>query len=1208
MKPDRRSTRRSSPRATVPVLPVRETVVFPESSVSFVLKKGPGLSLALEAAEGDRELLILTTESSRAQITPDELARTGTVCRILHCNRLPDGNCRILLEGLRRVRVNAFIGSGPPYRAQVSPIGDRHKNPAAGDRRARARGGFLRAGTKREGSRGDEGGGREGAAREGSDRHGAAGDGPAHQADAEPGTGEKHSNTQHESGAYDRSGTTPGKRGGNRRRRWPKWLRLPFGNRPEHQEGSGRAGPDDRAPGAAPSSEAGLTEGAPREGESHEVGSDAATPAEAESPAPADEIDGENKCHAADRAHTEDAGPDDDRERPGGTGGAAGTGDGAVPDGAGSTRGAGESGAGDSRPPTDDGGADGEGRRDGAARRTGESRPGAAGRPDDLQQLMRTIADGFRRYTQASQSLGPTARKIPPDVDQAVRSTDDPDRLVDLVAGHLPLPLENKLELLRIENPGERLDRLAVEIESELHGVELKRSISSRVRKRLEKGQREYYLNQQLREIQRELGTKDEDPTGAEELKQRLAAKDLPDAVRTKAEREVARLGRLQPVSPEAGILRSYCEWIAELPWLEYSADRLDLGEAERILDEDHYDMETPKERVLDYIAVHTLRPDQKGPILCFVGPPGTGKTSLGASLARALDRRFVRLSLGGVRDEAEIRGHRKTYVGALPGKIIQSIRKAERANPVLLLDEVDKLSSDVRGDPASALLEVLDPEQNNSFLDHYLEVPFDLSRVMFVTTANSLHNIPHPLRDRMEIIEVPGYSELEKLRIAQRHLIPRQISQHGLDDARITIRRDAIRELITSYTMESGVRELNRNLATVSRKLARRAVSEGYRAPLPHSENGPEESGETGPSAEAGAAESTDRVAADERSQGGESTDTVAAADSPDSRADESVGADPSSDSGATGTATAGSNEGHPEEPADADEVNEARERSAVPANGATGYEPLGTATEAPADEMGEAPADEVTTDATVGVSAEQAPGKPGHAELSSSARPISEFRAVVTRRTVRKLLGRPRYVRDLLYAESRPGVAQGLAWTETGGTVMPVEVSVFEGSGELILTGSLGDVMKESARIAVSFIKHHAHQFHLRTDVFSHSDLHIHVPHGAIPKDGPSAGITVTAAILSALTGISPVEHTAMTGEITLTGRLLRVGGIKEKVLAAIRNKLHTVVLPEGNRPDCEELPSEIRHDVRFLFADSTLAALQELFPAGLDEARST
>ena len=651
-------------------------------------------------------------------------------------------------------------------------------------------------------------------------------------------------------------------------------------------------------------------------------------------------------------------------------------------------------------------------------------------------------------------------KKLTPEVITSIEKAEFPDKLADLICSNLPLKPEKKVEILSIGDPEERLEALAVSLEQELEVQSLQHRIQSKVRKRIEKSQKEYFLNEQLKEIRKELGKEDEETDELKELKARIEGRSPPQEVLEKAQRELNRLSKLQPMSPESGVLRTYLEWIADLPWTERRTDNKDIDTAAKILDEDHYDMEKPKERILDFIAVRQLKEKIKGPILCLVGPPGTGKTSLGKSIARALDREFVRISLGGVRDEAEIRGHRKTYVGALPGKIIQSMRKVGSVNPVFLLDEVDKINSDFRGDPASALLEVLDPEQNYSFVDHYLELPYDLSGVMFITTANSMYSIPYALRDRMEIIEIPGYTEYEKIKIASQFIIPKQLEENGLTGARIQFQQGAIKSIIQGHTMESGVRNLEREIASVIRKVAREAVRKGFK--------------------------------------------------------------------------------------------------------------PI----ERPKSDDAEESAEDIHQD-------------------------VEPFAATITEKRIEKYLGKKKFQDDLVYRDSRPGLAHGLAWTETGGTLLPIEVAILEGMGELILTGNLGDVMKESARTALSFIRAHYRRFNLHADFQKGVDVHIHVPEGAIPKDGPSAGITIAAALLSAFTGTPVAPGYAMTGEITLTGRLLAIGGIKEKVLAAHRNKMLKVLMPEANRKDTDELPREVKSQMEFVFADSALAALLQLFP---------
>jgi len=764
--------------------------------------------------------------------------------------------------------------------------------------------------------------------------------------------------------------------------------------------------------------------------------------------------------------------------------------------------------------------------------------------------LMRTVQESFRVYASLN-------KKLPPEVASSVDRADSPNRLVDQICAHTTIKIDKKIEILGSPNTEDRLRELAAVLQAENEILELQQKISSKVKKRIEKGQREYFLQEQMKEISRELGREPEDPAGTKELEEKIAAKGLPEEADARIRKELKRLQKLQTFSPEAGILRTYIEWFADLPWNEKSEDGRDIEAAARILDEDHYDLEKPKERILDFIAVHQLKEKVKGPILCFVGPPGTGKTSLGKSVARCLGRRFVRVSLGGVRDEAEIRGHRKTYVGALPGKIIQSMRKAETRNPVFLLDEVDKMSSDFRGDPASALLEVLDPEQNSSFVDHYLEIPYDLSDVMFITTANSLHNIPYPLRDRMEVIEIPGYTEYEKLKIAEGFIIPKQIEENGLGWASIKFRRDGIREIIRHYTMESGVRNLEREIAQVIRKIARSAVRKGYtRTSIPGESvlfsqtpapGGPD------PASPAGGPDSGSPSA----------TRPASAPDAPGA-----APAAPGAPTAAAGPDAAGSTPGPgPAGPAG----------SASPG----GIDPAGP------DRPG--------------------PAGPAHPDSRNSDRSGKKpFSITVTARNIPQFLGSPRHKRDLLYKEERPGFAYGLAWTELGGTLLPVEAAVFDGNGELLLTGSLGEIMKESALTAFSYLKSQSDVFKLSPEFHRGKDIHIHVPEGAIPKDGPSAGITIAAALLSALSGISVTPGIAMTGEITLTGRVLPVGGIKEKVLAAHRNGLTRVFLPRENAKDIEEIPREVVSSIQFLYADTILEALRAFFPPELFQAR--
>ena len=659
----------------------------------------------------------------------------------------------------------------------------------------------------------------------------------------------------------------------------------------------------------------------------------------------------------------------------------------------------------------------------------------------NIAALMAAARKSFKKYAGFQ-------KKVSQDVLDAIEKAEYPDKLIDLIAANINVEVEKKIEILAVKKVSDRLETLTVIIESENNVLELQNRIQLKVQKKLEQNQKEYFLNEQIRQINKELGNDNNDPSGAKELERRIKEANPPKEVLAKAESEIKRLSRLQPMSPESGVLRTYLEWIADLPWSKKSTDNKDIDLAAKILDEDHYNMKKAKERILDFIAVRQLKESMKGPILCLVGPPGTGKTSLGRSIARALDRKFVRVSLGGVKDEAEIRGHRKTYVGALPGKVIQSMKKAGTVNPVFLLDEIDKMSSDFRGDPSSALLEVLDPQQNNTFVDHYLEIPYDLSKVMFLTTANSLHTIPYPLLDRMEIIEIPGYTDFEKERIASQFIIPRQLEENGLEWADISFQKSAILNIIRKYTMESGVRNLEREIATVIRKIARKAVSGGY-------------------------------------------------------------------------------------------------------------------------------------------------------SEKSEEA-----FKVTVTSKSLKKHLGNPRFEDDIVYKKNRKGLVYGLAWTEMGGKILPIEASLLKGTGKLILTGSLGDVMKESAQIALSFIREHFREFNLESDFHEEIDIHIHVPQGAIPKDGPSAGITMTTAMISALTEKIVRPQTAMTGEITLTGRILPIGGVKEKVLAAYRNKMTAVILPEENRKDTEELPSEVLREIDFFYADSIQNAMKILFEDNSDK----
>ncbi len=674
--------------------------------------------------------------------------------------------------------------------------------------------------------------------------------------------------------------------------------------------------------------------------------------------------------------------------------------------------------------------------------------------------VMETIKKNFAEYAKQQKNK----KKIPPEAVTQIEKTDEPDRLIGQIINAMKVSYSRKLEILSRLDGTKQLEDTAILLQAELEIMGIQNDINGKVRQKIEKTQKEYYLNEQLKQIRKELGDQEDDSTGAAEIRAQLQKRELPREVKDKAQKELKRLSKLQPMSPESGVLRTYLEWILDLPWERTTEDYRDITQAARILDADHYDMKKPKERILDFIAVRQLLAETKGPILCLVGPPGTGKTSLGKSVARSLGREFVRISLGGVRDEAEIRGHRKTYVGALPGKIIQSMKKAGSSNPVFLLDEIDKMSSDFRGDPAAAMLEVLDPEQNAAFVDHYMEVSYDLSQVMFITTANSAHTIPRPLLDRMEIIEVPGYTELEKCQIARNFIIPKQRQRNGLTNTALHFSEEALQDIIRHYTMESGVRNLEKQIGQVMRKAARITL----------------------------------------RNQ---------------------------------------------------------REDGEKRLRWASWY----------------------------------------HRGITGSGREEAWTEIKVNPEFVRYALGRELLDENPLPRKTNPGLARGLAWTENGGRVLPAEVTILPGKGELILTGSLGDVMKESCRIALSYLQSRHRELGLAEDAFKERDIHIHVPEGAIPKDGPSAGITMTAAILSAARGIPLRPGITMTGEITLTDQVLPIGGVKEKVLAAHRNHLNQVLLPERNRKDTEELPAVIRETIDFTFCSSVKVALQALFEEG-------
>lgn len=634
----------------------------------------------------------------------------------------------------------------------------------------------------------------------------------------------------------------------------------------------------------------------------------------------------------------------------------------------------------------------------------------------EVTALARNAAERFQEIASLSPGL-PEELKI------AVVNIENPGKLADLIAAHLNMSLEERQGLLEDYRAKSRLTKLTMLLNRELEVLRVGSEIQHRVSESFSKSQREFFLREQMKAIQQELGEKDEQQTEIQEIEKRIREAGMPSEVEEIALKEKDRLRIIPPASPEYTVARTYLEWLTELPWRITTEDKLDIAEARRILDADHYDLKKVKDRILEYLSVLKLKKDMKGPILCFVGPPGVGKTSLGQSIARALGRKFLRLSLGGMRDEAEIRGHRRTYVGALPGRIIQGLRKVKSRNPVFMLDEIDKLGMDFRGDPAAALLEVLDPEQNSTFTDHYLNVPFDLSNVLFITTANVVDTMPPALRDRMEILELPGYTLEEKVHIAQRYLVPKQIQAHGLTAAHVKFQREAIEHIISGYTREAGVRNLERELANICRKVAR--------------------------------------------------------------------------------------------------DVAEGRTR-----------------------------------------------------------------RTVVSAGKLRKLLGPRTYDPEVAERTMEPGVATGLAWTPTGGDILFIEATQMPGKGNLILTGSLGDVMKESARAALSYVQSNAKRLGLKKGFPDNADLHIHVPAGAIPKDGPSAGLAIVVALVSLARQRPVANDVAMTGEITLRGKVMPVGGIKEKVLAAARAGISRIILPARNRTSLEEIPPEIRRRVKFLF----------------------
>ncbi|NQX60906.1 endopeptidase La [Paenibacillus qinlingensis] len=633
----------------------------------------------------------------------------------------------------------------------------------------------------------------------------------------------------------------------------------------------------------------------------------------------------------------------------------------------------------------------------------------------EIDALMRSVLSQFEHYINLS-------KKVTPETLAAVSDIDEPGRLADVICSHLSLKIKDKQDILETVDVRERLEKMLNILNNEREVLELERKISQRVKKQMEKTQKEYYLREQMKAIQKELGDKEGRAGEVDELRNQLTEAELPEKVREKVEKEIDRLEKMPATSAEGGIIRNYIDWLLGLPWHKQTDDDLDLDKAEEILNEDHFGLEKPKERVLEYLAVQKLVKKLKGPILCLVGPPGVGKTSIARSIARSMGRQFIRISLGGVRDEAEIRGHRRTYVGAMPGRIIQGMKNAGANNPVFLLDEIDKMAMDFRGDPASALLEVLDPEQNSTFSDHFIEVPFDLSNVMFVTTANAVHNIPRPLLDRMEVLYIPGYTEIEKLQIAKKYLLPKQKRDHGLEEEQLVVDEAALMKIVREYTREAGVRNLEQQVAGMNRKAAKKIVAD---------------------------------------------------------------------------------------------------------------------------------------------------PETPVHVTIDN----LTDY------------LGPVKFKYNVAEEQDQIGAVTGLAWTEVGGDTLVIEVSVLPGTGKLTLTGKLGDVMKESAQAAFSYTRSRADVLGIAPDFHEKNDVHIHIPEGAIPKDGPSAGITMATALISALTNIPVSRLVAMTGEVTLRGRVLPIGGLKEKALAAHRAGIRTILLPQDNEKDIIEIPESVRTEMTFI-----------------------
>lgn len=666
--------------------------------------------------------------------------------------------------------------------------------------------------------------------------------------------------------------------------------------------------------------------------------------------------------------------------------------------------------------------------------------------PVETQALIRSIKNTFETYVKLN-------KRIPPEILMRVASIENSSELADIIVAQLNLKLEDKQKVLEIFDPGKRLEHLLNLMTGEIEILEVEKKIRSRVKKQMERSQKEYYLNEQMQAIQKELGEKDDYQQELADLEDKALKKIMSPEAREKIKKEIKKLKMMSPMSAEATVVRNYIDWVLSLPWSDYSQEKHDVKAAEKILNDDHWGLEKVKERILEYLSVLSIAKNLKGPILCLVGPPGVGKTSLARSIATSLNRSFARISLGGVRDEAEIRGHRKTYVGAMPGKIIQAMRKVDKGNPLILLDEIDKMANDFRGDPSSAMLEVLDPEQNSNFNDHYLELDYDLSQVMFVATANSLHTIPRPLLDRMEIISLEGYTETEKFHIARQYLVPKQIENHGLKEFKVSIQDAALKNIVRFYTREAGVRNLERQVANVCRKAARDIV----------------------------------------------------------------------------------------------------KEKAVVEMKTSAGSKKAST-------------------------NKKKAP--------AASAAKVANY--VITPKKLIELLGPEKYKFGKIEEQNEVGLTNGMAWTEVGGDLLAVEVNVVPGKGKFTVTGQLGDVMKESCSAAMSYVRSRGPLFGLGKEYFQEIDVHIHLPEGATPKDGPSAGIALTTSIVSAILRI-PVRRTvAMTGEISLRGKVLAIGGLKEKVMAAHRGGIKMIICPKENEKDLKDIPKEIVNDLKIILVD--------------------